>query len=268
MSQLLEELKRRNVVRVAIAYLIAGWLVLQIADLVLENIAAPEWIMQVFLLIFGLGLPLVLIFSWAYELTPEGLKREREVDRSQSITSNTGRKLNQVTIGLLIAVLVIVGLERTLSPDSSPATEVVTSDLADNSIAVLAFEDLSPEGDQAYFAEGLSEELLNVLAQVDDGMGPAVERVGQLLIFGHRHIGIERVQQILQRQDSFDGQGATGKKAPQIPGRLSGCLRLGGIQFRPERQFRRFLQVDRKIQVAQPAPIKPICDVSSTNRTR
>ena len=168
LSQLFEELKRRNVVRVAVAYLIAGWLVLQIADFVLENITAPDWIMQVFLLMFALGLPVVLIFSWAYELTPEGLKREHEVDRSQSITSNTGRKLNQITIGMLIAVLVVVGLERTLFSDSTPATDVVVSDEADNSIAVLAFEDLSPDGDQAYFAEGLSEELLNVLAQVDE----------------------------------------------------------------------------------------------------
>lgn len=168
MGGIFEELKRRNVVRVAIAYLIAGWLVLQIADFVLENIAAPDWIMQVFLLMFALGLPLVLIFSWAYELTPEGLKREHEVDRSQSITGDTGRKLNQITIGMLIAVLIIVGLERTLLSDSTPPPEVVASDEADNSIAVLAFEDLSPDGDQAYFAEGLSEELLNVLAQVDE----------------------------------------------------------------------------------------------------
>ena len=168
LSQLFEELKRRNVVRVAVAYLIAGWLVLQIADFVLENITAPDWIMQVFLLMFALGLPVVLIFSWAYELTPEGLKREHEVDRSQSITSNTGRKLNQITIGMLITVLIVVGLERTLFSDSTPATDVVVSDEADNSIAVLAFEDLSPDGDQAYFAEGLSEELLNVLAQVDE----------------------------------------------------------------------------------------------------
>ena len=92
MGRLFDELKRRNVIRVAVAYLVASWLVLQVADLVLENIGAPEWVMQVFLLIFFLGFPFALIFSWAYELTPEGLKREKDVIRDASITGDTGRK--------------------------------------------------------------------------------------------------------------------------------------------------------------------------------
>ncbi len=168
MSQFLDELKRRNVIRVTVAYLIAGWLVLQIADFVLENIGAPDWIMQVFLLIFALGLPIVLIFSWAYEITPDGLKREHEVDRSQSITAETGRKLNQVTIGMVIVLLAVIVLERTLYSDAPNSVELTATADTDKSIAVLAFDDLSPDGDQAYFAEGLSEELLNVLAQIDE----------------------------------------------------------------------------------------------------
>ena len=167
---LFEELKRRNVFRVTIAYLIAAWLVLQVSELVLDTIEAPAWVLKVFLLVFALGLPIAVLFSWAYELTPEGIKREKEVDRNQSVTHNTGRKLNQITIAMVIALVALIAIDRmTASTSVQPATEVVAAtagaDTDDKSIAVLAFEDLSPEGDQEYFADGLSEELLNVLAQ-------------------------------------------------------------------------------------------------------
>lgn len=96
MSRLFDELKRRNVFRVFVAYLVAGWLVIQVADIVLDAILAPDWVMQVFLL--ALGLPIALIISWAYELTPEGLKLQSEIDLSQSITRDTGRKLDLITM--------------------------------------------------------------------------------------------------------------------------------------------------------------------------
>ena len=195
-----DELRRRNVIRVVIAYLIAAWLVVQVADIVLDTILAPPWVMQVFLLIIALGLPIVLIISWAYELTPEGLKRESEVDRSQSITPDTGRKLNLITIGMLVAVLLVVAFERTRLPQRD-AAEPATAEadvVADKSIAVLAFDDLSPDGDQAYFAEGLSEELLNVLAKVPDlkvagrtssfafkGQNKDLREIGELLNVAH-----------------------------------------------------------------------------------
>jgi TolB-like protein/Flp pilus assembly protein TadD len=200
LNKLFDELKRRNVFRVAIAYLIASWLVIQVADIVLEAILVPAWVMQVFLLIVSLGLPCVLIISWAYELTPEGLKRESEVDRAQSITPNTGRKLNLITIGMLVAVLLVVGADRMLLPKRGgerPA-DVSAEAVTDKSIAVLAFEDLSADGDQAYFAEGLSEELLNVLAKVPDlkvagrtssfafkGKDKDLREIGELLNVAH-----------------------------------------------------------------------------------
>ena len=169
MGQLFEELKRRNVFRVAIAYVVAAWLVLQVAEFILEVIEAPAWVMQVFMLVFALGLPLVLIFSWVYELTPEGLKKEKEVDRTSSITGQTGRKLDMVTIGMLVAVLAFFGIERAFFNDPVVVQDsaTATGGVDENSIAVLAFEDLSPGGDHEYFADGLSEELLNVLAKVD-----------------------------------------------------------------------------------------------------
>ena len=169
MRQLFDELKRRNVIRVAAAYAVATWVVLQIADVVLENIGAPDWVMQTFMLALALGFPLVVIFSWAYEMTPDGLKLEKDVDRDQSITHQTGNKLDRITVGLLILVLAVFAIER-LMPGDEPAESAATAaaDVTDKSIAVLAFEDLSPGGDQAYFAEGVSEELLNVLAQIPD----------------------------------------------------------------------------------------------------
>ena len=164
------ELKRRNVFRVALAYLIAAWLILQVSQLVLETIEAPAWVLKVFLLLFALGLPISLMFSWAYELTPDGLKREEDVDRSSSVTQGTGKKLDQITIAMVIALVVFVAVDRTYyATPAQPAAEA-SSDvkIAEKSIAVLAFDDLSPAGDQEYFADGLAEELLNVLARMPD----------------------------------------------------------------------------------------------------
>ena len=165
------ELKRRNVFRVAIAYLIAAWLVLQVSQLVLETVEAPAWVLKVFLLVFVLGFPFALLFSWAYELTPEGVKREDEINRENSVTHQTGRKLNQVTIAMVVTLVVFIAADRLfISSSVQPVPEetAVAEAVADKSIAVLAFEDLSPEGDQEYFADGLSEELLNVLARTPD----------------------------------------------------------------------------------------------------
>src|SRR5210317_2362584 len=99
------ELKRRNVVRVGIAYIVIGWLLAQVAEFAFENFGAPEWVLKTFVVVLLLGLPLVLFFAWAFELTPEGLKLEKEVDRSQSITPHTGRKLDRVIIAALVVAL-------------------------------------------------------------------------------------------------------------------------------------------------------------------
>ena len=167
---LFAELKRRNVFRVALAYLIAAWLILQVSQLVLETIEAPAWVLKVFLLLFALGLPISLMFSWAYELTPDGLKREEDVDRSSSVTQGTGKKLDQITIAMVIALVVFVAVDRTYYATTARPAAEASSDAktSEKSIAVLAFEDLSPAGDQEYFADGLAEELLNVLARMPD----------------------------------------------------------------------------------------------------
>ncbi len=159
------ELKRRNVFRVAIAYLIASWLLIQLADILIPMLTLPEWVARlIFLLLLILFIP-TLIGAWALELTPEGLKLEKDVDRSASITPGTGKKLNSVIIGVLaLAVVVLVIDKLYLSNDAAPdAISIV-----DKSIAVLPFADLSQTQDQEWFADGLAEEILNALARTPD----------------------------------------------------------------------------------------------------
>ncbi len=104
---LFEELKRRNVFRVGIAYVVTSWLLVQILEVVLDSFGSPDWVMKTVLVILAAGLPLALIFAWAFELTPEGLKKEKDVDRTQSITPQTGRKLDFVIIGILAVAVTV-----------------------------------------------------------------------------------------------------------------------------------------------------------------
>jgi len=161
---LFQELKRRNVIRVAVAYIITAWLILQVADVVLGNIGAPSWVFQTILLVIALGFPLAVIFAWAFELTPEGLKRESAVDRTESITSHTGRKLDRAIIAVLAVAVAYFAWDKFLV---SPETEITQTALAEKaSIAVLPFVNMSSDPEQDYFSDGISEELLNLLAQI------------------------------------------------------------------------------------------------------
>jgi TolB-like protein len=171
---IIEELKRRNVFRVAAAYLVAAWVTLQLADIVLENIEAPAWILQVFMLAMGLGFPLALIFAWAFEMTPEGLKKEKDVDRSQSITHQTGQKLNRTIIVILALAVVLLLFDRFMpGPEptdipSEPQTAQAIPEERAKSIAVLPFVNMSSDSEQEYFSDGISEEILNSLARVKE----------------------------------------------------------------------------------------------------
>jgi len=167
------ELKRRNVVKVAVAYAVVGWLLVEIASTVLPTFEAPRWVLQTLTFVFILGFPLALIFAWAYELTPDGLKKEGDVNRSLSIAHVTGRKLDYLIIAALALALVYFAFDKfVLDPSRDAelvqATRSGIAETADKSIAVLAFADLSPEGDQEYFSDGVSEEILNDLAQIPD----------------------------------------------------------------------------------------------------
>jgi TolB-like protein/Tfp pilus assembly protein PilF len=164
------ELKRRNVVRVGIAYIVIGWLLAQVAEFAFENFGAPEWVLKTFVVVLLLGLPLVLLFAWAFELTPEGVKREKDVDRSQSITPQTGQKLNRLIFVVMALAIAYFALDKFVLSDM-PTTRPETTSAAvsaepQRSIAVLPFVDMSPAKDQEYFTDGLTENLLNALAQL------------------------------------------------------------------------------------------------------
>jgi len=171
------ELKRRNVFRVGIGYTVAGWVLLQVVDLVLENIVAPDWVMKVFMLVVALGFPVAVIIAWAFEMTPEGIKRESEVDRSQSVTQSTGRKLDRIIIGFLAlaVVFLVINPFENKNTSVSPLTETEQAILEpanpdtgqrEKSVAVLPFAFRSNNEDDAFFAEGMHDDLLTQLAKI------------------------------------------------------------------------------------------------------
>ena len=184
-----DELKRRNVAKAAVLYIVAAWLLLQVTDVLSSLLPVPEWTGSLVFILLVIGFPVVLIFSWIYELTPEGIKREKNVDRSQSITGETGRKINILIIVLLLLAIATVLLDR-FSPQETPVIEqsaVEEMDAAeadepadpaamvaqkfappaDRSVAVLPFVNMSGNPENEYFSDGLTEELLNVLAKMD-----------------------------------------------------------------------------------------------------
>ena len=178
------ELKRRNVIRVGVAYLVASWLLLQIVDVLVPILDLPGWVGKFVFLILVVGVIPVLIFSWAYEMTPEGLKPESEIEHDPSITLQTARKLDRVTIVLLLIVVGIVITDRfipesgEMSADSQKADVIQPepnnliankpAEPADGrqSVAVIPFVNMSDDETNEYFSDGISEELLNVLVRI------------------------------------------------------------------------------------------------------
>jgi TolB-like protein/Tfp pilus assembly protein PilF len=171
---ILAELKRRNVFRIAIAYGIASWVILQVADLVLENLAAPEWIMRVIMLALLIGLPIALTFAWAFAWTPEGLKREDDVDLDQTMPRSSGHKLEFAVIGLLVLALSYFVYDKFVSTIEPPevaagsrVVEPVTYQVRDlRSIAVLPFTNNGDSEEDIFFAEGIHGDLLTSLAKI------------------------------------------------------------------------------------------------------
>ena len=144
MPSLFNELKRRNVVRVGLAYAVVSWLLIQLAGVLEPALLLPDWVDRVVTVFLMIGFPIVLIFAWAFEITPEGIKLTSKVDPDQSITPTTGKKLEHTIIVLLGLVVVFFGIREVWTPGEGE--KVVDSNLP-ASIAVLPFEDFSQAKD-------------------------------------------------------------------------------------------------------------------------
>ena len=169
-----EELKRRNVLRVAFAYVVVAWLLLQVSDTLVPALRLPEWFHSGVAFLLILGFPIALIFAWAFELTPDGLKKD--VGGESGNADINRRKLNFVIIGLLVVALGYLGYDKLVLDPQRDAALVESTKLAEveavavdvSSIAVLAFANMSDDVGNEYFSEGLSEELLNLLAKIPE----------------------------------------------------------------------------------------------------
>jgi TolB-like protein/Tfp pilus assembly protein PilF len=180
---LFHELKRRNVFRVAAAYVVVAWLAIQIVETIFPAFGFTDAAIRITTIVFGIGLIPTMIFAWAFELTPEGLKKESEVDRSGSITPHTGKKLDRMIMVVLALALGYFAFDKFVLDPARDAnklatatqeahqegrSEVLVESYGDKSIAVLAFVNMSPEPDQEYYSDGISEELLNLLSKIPE----------------------------------------------------------------------------------------------------
>jgi len=209
---LISELRRRNVLRMAVLYGIAAWLIMQVAEVVMDLAKLPDWIGPITLGVLAVGFPIALLFSWFYELTPEGISLEKDVDRADSMTHVTGRRLDFIVISLLCAAVILFAYDKWWM--GGPPEQ---------SIAVLPFVNMSDDPGNEYFSDGMSEEILNLLARIPDlkvigrtssfkfkGMNEDLRVIGQTLgvtmvLEGSVRKSGERVRITVQLIDVSDG---------------------------------------------------------------
>jgi TolB-like protein len=168
------ELKRRNVYKVAVAYAVASWLLIQVATQVFPFFDIPNWAVRLVVLILIAGFPVALVFSWAFEITPEGIKRESEIEGDKSITHHTGRKIVALTIVLAVVAIGLLAYQlwgpkrstSTARQDASPSRAEAAISVQEKSIAVLPFDNLSDDKSNAYFTEGIQDEILTRLSKI------------------------------------------------------------------------------------------------------
>lgn len=182
----INELKRRNVLRVAAAYVVTAWLVIQVVETILPAFGYGDVAVRIVTIVFGIGLIPSLVFAWAFELTPEGLKKEKDVDRTQSLAPRTGRKLDRMIMVVLALAFGYFAFDKfVLDPQREAVvreqfaeqveearqegrSEALVESYGDKSIAVLPFVNMSSDAEQEYLSEGISEELLNLLVRIPE----------------------------------------------------------------------------------------------------
>jgi TolB-like protein/Tfp pilus assembly protein PilF len=172
--RLISELRRRNVFRMTVLYAVAAWLIMQVAGVLIDLAKLPDWIGTTILWLLAVGFPIALIFSWFYEITPEGISLEKDIAPGESITHVTGRRLDFLVISLLCAAVILFAYDKWW-----------TSGPPEHSIAVLAFENMSDDPGQEYFSDGISEELLNLLAKI-----PELSVISRTSAFSYKGKGV------------------------------------------------------------------------------
>ena len=208
MNNLFAELKRRNIFRIAGVYAVVGWILMQVVAVMTPALNLPDWVDSFFAVALIIGFPIAILLAWAFEMTPEGVKRTEHVADGDSVTDKTGRKLDFAILGGLVLVgVLVVGSrfmpQKNAAPDvtvQAETTETVTNAIP--SIAVLPFADLSPAGDQEYFSDGIAEEILNVLVGVK---GLSVASRTSSFQFKGRDIGIPEIAKKLDVQHVLEG---------------------------------------------------------------
>jgi len=199
--KIIAELKRRNVFRVAVAYAVVGWLLVEVSSVVLPIFEAPAWTLKVVTFLILVGFPVALVFAWAFELTSEGLKLEHEVDREQSITHLTGRKLDFSIIGFLALAVVFLVVDNYVLVDEQ-AVDATNEREEQQSIAVLPFVNMSANVENEYLSDGIAEELLNLLVRLPS---LRVSSRTSSFAFKGKDIDIPTVARVLDVKNVLDG---------------------------------------------------------------
>ena len=219
---LIAELRRRNVFRVAAAYLVVGWLLTEVLTTILPTLGAPEWAARAVILIFAFGFVPAVVLSWFFEITPDGIRRDQEVDHTDPDKRRQVRRVDQVTIATAVVLIIFIGLfsARYTADDPSP----IDLGISATSVAVLPFENMSGDKDNEYFSDGLTETLLHMLAQIPDlkvaartssfafkGRNMSVQEIASALEVAHilegsvQHAGdkIRVTAQLIRASDGF-----------------------------------------------------------------
>lgn len=168
MTGLFAELRKRNVLRVGAVYLVVGWLILQFVDVVFPMFGLDEALGRPILIVLLMGLPIALLLAWLFELTPDGIKREKDVDRSQSVTRHTGRMLDRLIIVILMLAIGLLLVDKFVLQRGPEAQQQAVVSPRLDSVAVLPFVNMSGKDDDEYFSDGLTETLLHMLAQLPE----------------------------------------------------------------------------------------------------
>ncbi|MEE8295815.1 MAG: tetratricopeptide repeat protein [Sphingomonadales bacterium] len=208
MNKFFVELKRRNVVRIGIAYGVVSWVILQFVDVVAPLMGLSEGFQKGVLVLLAIGFPIALLLSWAYEVTPEGVKKTKEVDRSKTITHGTGKKLNKLIAAGFVMALAFIAYDKMIATD-----EVVVSEAqaAATSIAVLPFVNMSDDPSNVYFSDGISEELLNLLAKI-----PELRVISRTSAFSYKDKDIDTPTIAAELNVSYILEGSVRKSGSQV----------------------------------------------------